>query len=66
MLAQRCLESGISEIYLNKTSFVIGKKVQSLIDTLLENGICLLEPEQYKHPGPGTMNYPEKPWETYE
>ncbi|XP_071860054.1 mitochondrial ribosomal protein L18 [Bombus fervidus] len=66
MLAQRCLESGISEIYLNKSSFVIGKKVQSLIDTLLESGICLQEPEEYKHPRPGTMNYPEKPWETYE
>ncbi|XP_006609517.1 39S ribosomal protein L18, mitochondrial [Apis dorsata] len=65
VLAQRCLESGISEIYVND-SIVIGNKVQLLLDTLSECGICLKEPERYKVPKPGIFVHPEKPWETYE
>lgn len=65
MLAQRCLESGISEIYVSD-SIVTGNKIQLLLDTLSECGICLKEPERYKVPKPGILVRPEKPWETYE
>ncbi|CAD1479585.1 unnamed protein product, partial [Heterotrigona itama] len=66
LLAQRCLESGISEIYIDKAFLTAGNKVQALINTMVENGICIEEPERYKHPKPNSWNYPEKPWETYE
>lgn len=65
VLAQRCLESGISEIYVNN-SIAVGSKIQLLLDTLSENGICLKEPERYKVPKPGILVHPEKPWEIYE
>ncbi|XP_031776183.1 39S ribosomal protein L18, mitochondrial [Apis florea] len=65
VLAQRCLESGISEIYVSD-SIVTGNKIQLLLDTLSECGICLKEPERYKVPKPGILVRPEKPWETYE
>lgn len=65
VLAQRCLESGISEIYVNN-SIAVGSKVQLLLDTLSENGICLKEPERYKVPKPGILVHPEKPREIYE
>ncbi|XP_076750536.1 mitochondrial ribosomal protein L18 [Xylocopa sonorina] len=65
VLAQRCLESGISEIHIDK-SFITGKKIESLVDTMSENGIALEEPQRYKHPQPAFRYRPEKPWESFE
>ncbi|KOC64558.1 39S ribosomal protein L18, mitochondrial [Habropoda laboriosa] len=65
VLAQRCLESGISEIYVDK-SIITGNKIQLLVNELSENGIYLQEPEEYKHPKPTYRYRPEKPWETFE
>ncbi|CAK9820368.1 39S ribosomal protein L18, mitochondrial [Anthophora plagiata] len=64
-LAQRCLESGISEIYV-EDAIITGNKVKLLLDEMTENGIYLQEPKRYKHPNSTHRFRPEKPWETYE
>lgn len=63
VLASRCLESGICEIfycgkYTDKTSLLIAE--------LEKNNIILKEPSRYIHPYPWSLFRPEKPWETYE
>ncbi|OAD52475.1 39S ribosomal protein L18, mitochondrial [Eufriesea mexicana] len=65
VLAQRCLESGIYEIYVNN-SIITGDRSQLLVDTLSKHGVCLQEPEVYRNPKPGYMHRPEKPWEIHE
>ncbi|CAL7949297.1 unnamed protein product [Xylocopa violacea] len=65
VLAQRCLESGILEIHFDK-SLINGRRVHSLVDILVENGITLQEPERYKHPKASFRYRPEKPWESFE
>ncbi|KAK2585173.1 hypothetical protein KPH14_008672 [Odynerus spinipes] len=63
VLAQRCLESGICEIYysgkpVDKTSLLLGE--------LEKNNIILQEPSRYIHPYPWSLFRPEKPWESHE
>ncbi|CAK9829747.1 39S ribosomal protein L18, mitochondrial [Anthophora retusa] len=65
VLAQRCLESGISEIYV-QDSIITGNKIQLLLDEMSEHGIYLQEPKRYNHPNSANKYHPEKPWETYE
>ncbi|XP_076236681.1 mitochondrial ribosomal protein L18 isoform X1 [Calliopsis andreniformis] len=64
VLAQRCLENGICEVYVNEE--IIKDKVKLLVDELEKNGICLQESKRYKHPEPWDKNREEKPWETFE
>lgn len=65
MLAQRCLESGICEMYFDDSE-IPGPKLQALINEITENGISLEEPARYHHPKATDNNRPEKSWEYYE
>ena len=65
VLAQRCLESGISEIYVDEES-MSKEKEKLLIEELERNGIQLQEPARYKHPYSWDLHREEKPWETFE
>ncbi|XP_003699408.1 mitochondrial ribosomal protein L18 [Megachile rotundata] len=65
VIAQRCLESGICELYYK--GFAEASQNKKLLFTEMEeHGVILQEPPRYKHPKP-TDNYRrEKPWEFYE
>lgn len=63
VLAQRCLESGICEIYYTDN---ITSKTALLLEELKKNDIILAEPNRYIHPYPWSLFRPEKPWETFE
>ncbi|XP_046819991.1 39S ribosomal protein L18, mitochondrial [Vespa crabro] len=63
VLAQRCLESGICEIYHNES---ITNKISLLLKELEKNNIILHESDRYIHPFPWSLFRPEKPWETHE
>ncbi|KAF7406501.1 hypothetical protein HZH68_005870 [Vespula germanica] len=63
VLAQRCLESGINEIYYDESP---NSKVSLLLKELEKNNIILREPDRYIHPYPWSLFRPEKPWETHE
>ncbi|XP_029043262.2 39S ribosomal protein L18, mitochondrial [Osmia bicornis bicornis] len=65
VLAQRCLESGICEMYFDGSE-IIASKVQTLINELTENGISLQEPPRYYHPKATDPDRPERPWQFYE
>lgn len=65
VLAQRCLECGISEILVDR-SMITGNKMQSLVNVLSENGITLEEPAVYTDPNPTYRYRHEKPWEIHE
>lgn len=62
ILAQRCLESGLTEIRCDIKPSQEGK-VSEFIKALQQSGVCLEEPSQYKPPQPWDMHRPEKPWE---
>jgi len=68
VLARRCLESGITEVYSAYTTEDRQKEKISLFLTALEKGgVSLTEPEQTKMPF--NLNYPsipEKSWEVFE
>ncbi|KAG7208757.1 hypothetical protein KM043_014952 [Ampulex compressa] len=63
VLAHRCLQSGIVEMFSEK---VEGQKTNLLVEQLESQGILLQEPSRYWHPDPWTDRRPEKPWETFE
>lgn len=65
VFAQRCLESGISEIYCDIKP-VEGGKVDRFLKEVVNGGIKLEEPETYKKPSPWDRYRPEKPWEVAE
>ncbi|CAH0402924.1 unnamed protein product [Chilo suppressalis] len=65
VFAQRCLESGISEMFCN-ISPTKGGKVEKFLNVVVENGIKLTEPEVYRKPNPWDEERPEKPWEVRE
>lgn len=65
VLAQRCLESGICEVYWQNSKSE-GDRVKSLIKEVQEGGVSLREPQRYKHPNPWDRYRPEKTWETFE
>ncbi|XP_046661517.1 39S ribosomal protein L18, mitochondrial-like [Homalodisca vitripennis] len=64
VLAQRCLETGISEVacFIERKS---DTKVDAFLTEMEKEGISLSEPEQYEHPKPSDPFRPEKPWEVY-
>ncbi|XP_054289965.1 39S ribosomal protein L18, mitochondrial-like [Macrosteles quadrilineatus] len=64
VLAQRCHETGISEV----ACFIERKpdtKVEAFLQELEKEGVTLSEPEEYEHPRPTQLVKPEKPWEVY-
>uniref|UniRef100_A0A1B6MEG2 Large ribosomal subunit protein uL18m n=1 Tax=Graphocephala atropunctata TaxID=36148 RepID=A0A1B6MEG2_9HEMI len=64
VLAQRCLETGISEV----ACFIERKpktKIDAFLSELEKEGITLGEPEQYEHPKPSDPFRPEKPWQVF-
>ncbi|XP_035448390.2 39S ribosomal protein L18, mitochondrial [Spodoptera frugiperda] len=65
VFAQRCLESGITEMYCNIKP-VEGGKVDRFIKEVVNGGVKLEEPEVYKKPNPWDLHRPEKPWEVAE
>lgn len=65
VFAQRCLESGITEIFCNIKP-VEGGKVEKFLNEIINAGIILQEPEVYKKPNPWDQFRPEKPWEITE
>ncbi|XP_026755010.1 39S ribosomal protein L18, mitochondrial [Galleria mellonella] len=65
VFAQRCLESGITEMYCDIKA-ASGGKVQKFLDEVVKGGIKLEESEVYKKPMPWDMLRPEKPWEINE
>lgn len=65
VFAQRCLESGITEIYCDIKP-VEGGKVDRFLKEVVNGGIKLEEPETYKKPSPWDRHRPEKPWEVAE
>ncbi|KAJ0173254.1 hypothetical protein K1T71_011430 [Dendrolimus kikuchii] len=65
VFAQRCLESGITEVFCD-IKRVEGGKVEKLLNEITNAGIKLQEPEVYKKPNPWDQFRPEKPWEITE
>ncbi|XP_049879202.1 39S ribosomal protein L18, mitochondrial [Pectinophora gossypiella] len=65
VFAQRCLESGITEMYSDLTP-IKGGKLEKFLDEIVNGGIKLEEMEVYKKPNPWDMHRPEKPWEVTE
>ncbi|XP_059048212.1 large ribosomal subunit protein uL18m [Achroia grisella] len=65
VFAQRCLESGITEVYCNIKP-VSGGKVEKFLDEVVKGGIKLEEPEPYMKPKSWDLMRPEKPWEVIE
>ncbi|XP_076282418.1 mitochondrial ribosomal protein L18 isoform X1 [Lasioglossum baleicum] len=65
VLAQRCLECGILEIYHNEET-VSGEKEKLLMEELVKGGISLTEPARYRHFTHAARYRDEKTWETFE
>ncbi|KAM3963906.1 mitochondrial ribosomal protein L18 [Aphomia sociella] len=65
VFAQRCLESGISELYCNINPSAEGK-VKKFLDEVVKGGVKLEESDVYKKPNPWDLHRPEKPWEIIE
>lgn len=65
VFAQRCLESGITEMYCDIKPLP-GGKVEMFLKQVIDGGIKLEEPEVYKKPNPWDQFRPEKPWEVTE
>ncbi|XP_014481326.1 PREDICTED: 39S ribosomal protein L18, mitochondrial [Dinoponera quadriceps] len=64
MLAQRCLESGIYEMEVDKS--LSGEKFDLLVKEMENGGIILKEPPRYVYPKFWCNKRPEKPWEIHE
>lgn len=65
VLAQRCLESGLTEVASTIQPPADGK-LDKFIRTLEEGGVCLQEPPRYVPHQPLNMKREEKPWEVIE
>ncbi|CAK1541801.1 unnamed protein product [Leptosia nina] len=65
VLAQRCLECGIYEMYCDLKPLE-GSKVEKFLKEFENGGIKLQEPDVYKNPHPWDQYRPEKPWEVTE
>ncbi|XP_023014769.2 mitochondrial ribosomal protein L18 [Leptinotarsa decemlineata] len=66
VLAQRCIESGLTELSCFIEPPTPDGKVALFLKALEEGGICLKEPPQYKPSRPWDLERPEKPWEVIE
>ncbi|KAJ2940293.1 hypothetical protein O0L34_g11867 [Tuta absoluta] len=65
VLAQRCLESGIAEVYCDIKP-AEGGKAEKFLNAVISGGIKLEEMEVYTKPNPWDQHRPEKPWEVTE
>jgi len=65
VFAQRCLESGLTEVMCNIKPSSNGK-TEKFLKTLESEGVRLEEPAQYKPERPWNLFRPEKPWEVTE
>ncbi|CAG4932070.1 39S ribosomal protein L18, mitochondrial [Colias croceus] len=65
VLAQRCLEFGISEVYCDLKPLE-GSKIEKFLKEVENGGIKLQELDVYKKPNPWDQFRPEKPWEVTE
>lgn len=63
VLAQRCLECGLTEAYYDFQNTSKGPKVTALVEEIIKCGLTLTEPSIYVHPKPSDSERPEKPWE---
>lgn len=66
VLAQRCHECGITEMFCNIIPPTPDGKVAEFLNTLKANGLNLTEPPQFKAAHPWDQERPEKPWEVTE
>jgi len=73
IISQRCLETGISEVYLQVSEEDRAKeKMQKFISIIEESGLCLSEPDMYVHENPHQDHYYQilpkkiKPWSILE
>ncbi|XP_060834178.1 large ribosomal subunit protein uL18m [Rhopalosiphum padi] len=64
VLAQRCLECGISDM-ISTYEVLPNSKLEALLENLSKGGIRLEEDHRYKSPHPWDQERPEKPWEHY-
>nr|CAD7413080.1 unnamed protein product [Timema poppensis] len=65
VFSQRCLESGITEVYCNMEAKP-GSKVASFLSGVEQGGLVLSEPARFRPQGPRSLHKPEKPWEVIE
>nr|CAD7457577.1 unnamed protein product [Timema tahoe] len=65
VFSQRCLESGITEVYCNMEAKP-GSKVASFLSGVEQGGVVLSEPGRFRPHRPWNLNKPEKPWEVIE
>lgn len=65
VFAQRCLESGISEVRCDLKPHP-GGKVEAFISCVEEGGVTLSEPPRFYPHRPWNQDRPEKPWEVIE
>ncbi|KAJ6635243.1 39S ribosomal protein L18, mitochondrial [Pseudolycoriella hygida] len=65
VFAQRCLESGLTEM-LCKIKATPNGKVEKFLKTLEDEGVRLQEADQYEPDRPWNLFRPEKPWEVTE
>ncbi|XP_063923610.1 large ribosomal subunit protein uL18m [Zophobas morio] len=66
VLAERCLKSGLIEVYSNITPPKPDGKVAKFLEALQKGGVNLQEPPQFKPPRPWDQYRHEKPWEVTE
>lgn len=65
VLAQRCIQAGITVMSCNIEAVPNGK-VDKFLKIMEENGVSLQEPERFKTPHPWDAYRQEKYWETSE
>ncbi|KAG5893320.1 hypothetical protein JTB14_000279 [Gonioctena quinquepunctata] len=63
VLAQRCLESGLTELSCFIESPTPDGKIALFLKAVEEGGVCLKEPPQFKPSRPWDQDRSEKPWE---
>lgn len=65
VLAQRCLQAGITEMTCNVNA-VAGSKLEKLLQAVQENGVSFQEPTRLPNTHPWDAYRHEKPWEVSE
>lgn len=65
VLAQRCLECGINEMFCD-IEVAAGSKIEKFLNEVVNGGIKLEESDTYKKPHPWDRYRPEKPWDVHE
>lgn len=63
VLAQRCLEFGVTHVRCDIQG-AEGGKIEAFLNTLSSEGLVLSEPDQFKPHRPWDKDRPAKPWES--